>query len=796
MNFSDYLSSKRSGNNHIKINDIPTASQFIEPDAKKRKPSPAKLFAKSVKTSKSEALPISSKPSKPDPVLLEIVDSDDGLESLPQTYNTQLIKPSEIIQSTTTKKRAFQDKKKPFIGTKPKYKYYPKIPDNLRDIPKHGSHKPYGGKKVVGTKPVKKAPEKVIAGPLSNKIFVITGLLRGYDRDELADILRKYGGKVTGSVSKKTSCLIHGHKLEDGRHYSEGNKFKKAKELDTTIIDESQLEEMLLFLMGGKKKEDLDAQYESISEVQGIVQHDILWTEKYKPKRLKEIVGNVQAVEKLVKWLEDWESVVYSGQRKDIRPVRKGRFDPQLNVNALTALLSGPPGVGKTTAARLVSLGLNYKVTELNASDARSRKAILEPLLSSSKSSCLTESAQIVRSLLIMDEIDGMCAGDRGGVQALVQVIKQTRIPIICICNERLSSKLKSIANHSYDIRFSKPNKLQVTGRMLDILTREGCEVDPNSIEQVVEASGCDVRQCLILLEMWARNNRVVTPAMTKASLRINCKDPLMMIGNFEAAAKLLNKKETRNFRHREKVDLFFVDFDIIPLIIQENYINAMTNEPNQLKRLSLAADSISLADVMNTFMRAKKEWTLLPQYAQLAAIEPATRSGNGVPFPRFPEWFGRNSTQRKTERMLREVRGVLAGNISGDAESVLKDYVPTLYKLIMTPFKAGKFEDTVNTMHMYKITPEMFKEHLVYLQFGSITCLEELKAIPSKDKATLSKLYNSMFKSSVEKVKKKKEFEIRDKFDPELEDEDEVEEEESEEEEIELKPKGKKKKK
>ena len=146
---------------------------------------------------------------------------------------------------------------------------------------------------------------------------------------------------------------------------------------------------------------------------------------------------------------------------------------------------------------------------------------------------------------------------------------------------------------------------------------------------------------------------------------------------------------------------------------------------------------------------------------------------------------------------MLREVRNVMAGHISGDTESVLKDYIPTLYKLIMSPFKKGKIEETVGIMHMYKINPEMLKENLVQLQFGASTCAEEFKSISPKDRAALAKMYNQLFKSSIEKIKKKKEREFKDKIDPDIQDEEQVPESDSEENDIELKPKkvGKKKK-
>lgn len=789
MNFSDYLASKRSGSNQIKLSSIPKTSTILQPEStqSKRSPSPPSLPSKQLKKPSVSNPPL---PEGPSSKLLEIA-SDSDQEQIKSSPKTHLVKPSEILTNF---------KKKPST-----YKFQPKIPDNLKDIRKHSDHKPRGGAKVVGTKVVKKQT-KIVQGPLTGQTFVITGLLKGYDRDELTELLRKYGAKVTGSVSGKTTCLIHGQKLEDGRHYSEGNKFKKAKDLNTAIIDEGELEEMIEHLMGGNSKSkdenfnevktNDNAKTEVVSEP--VIKFDMLWVEKYKPKQLKEIIGNVQAVEKLVKWLQDWESVIYGGLRKDIRPVRHGRFEAQLNVNAVAALISGPPGVGKTTAARLVSLGLNYKITELNASDARSRKAILEPLMSCSKSACLTESAQVVRSILIMDEVDGMCAGDRGGIGALVHILKNTKIPIICICNDRMSPKMKSIANHSYDIRFVKPNKHQVTSRMMNILKKEGVSADINSVEQIVDASGCDVRQTLTILEMWARQSQVVTPAASKFGLKMMMKDPLSMIGHFDAASKLLNKNEMKGLRYREKVDLFFIDFDMIPLIIHENYLSAMTNEANQLKRVCLAADSISFGDRINFFMRRNKEWTLLSQFAQASAIEPGIRSGNGMPFPRFPEWFGKNSIQRRSERMLRQVRNVTAGLISGDNESILRDYIPTLYRMVINPLKHSRIEETVKIMHRYNIHPEILRENLVQLQFGSTTFEEEFKNISSKDKAIVAKMYNAMFKSSIEKVKKRREKEFRDKIDPDLEDPDQVVQGEDSDESdilIQVKPKNRKKK-
>lgn len=61
-----------------------------------------------------------------------------------------------------------------------------------------------------------------------------------------------------------------------------------------------------------------------------------------------------------------------------------------------------------------------------------------------------------------MDEVDGMSAGDRGGVADLIGSIKISKIPIICICNDRYSQKLKSLVNYCLLLNFRKPTKQQV----------------------------------------------------------------------------------------------------------------------------------------------------------------------------------------------------------------------------------------------------------------------------------------------------------------------------------------------
>ncbi|MBU1689554.1 MAG: NAD-dependent DNA ligase LigA [Gammaproteobacteria bacterium] len=81
------------------------------------------------------------------------------------------------------------------------------------------------------------AGSPISTSPISGKIFVLTGTLPNLTRDEAKERIEALGGKVTGSVSKKTDFVVAGAEA--------GSKLVKAKELGVVVLDEIQLKEML-----------------------------------------------------------------------------------------------------------------------------------------------------------------------------------------------------------------------------------------------------------------------------------------------------------------------------------------------------------------------------------------------------------------------------------------------------------------------------------------------------------------------------------------------------------------------
>jgi DNA polymerase III delta prime subunit len=120
---------------------------------------------------------------------------------------------------------------------------------------------------------------------------------------------------------------------------------------------------------------------------------NLLWVEKYRPKKIADIIGNEEAKTAFVDWL------------KNKRHTKKA------------VLLYGPPGVGKTTLVNAAAAEFGFKVIEMNASDTRSEKAINAIAGPATSFVALdTFSTEIKGSILFLDEVDGIAGNeDRGG---------------------------------------------------------------------------------------------------------------------------------------------------------------------------------------------------------------------------------------------------------------------------------------------------------------------------------------------------------------------------------------------
>lgn len=235
-----------------------------------------------------------------------------------------------------------------------------------------------------------------------------------------------------------------------------------------------------------------------------------LWTEKYKPQKLEEIIGNKELVRKISEWLANWQDNFKKGFA--------GEGDNLLDYKAL--LLSGPPGIGKTTTANVVAKLNNYEPLEFNASDVRSKKVLEASITEMMDNHTMTEFFQPVtkdkkpeakllqgkRVLLIMDEVDGMSGGDRGGSVQLASLIRASKIPVICICNDSRSDKVAPLLRVCYEAKYKRTAAAQIRSRILSIAYKEKLKITPNAVDELVTATHNDIRQIINILSTYRLN--------------------------------------------------------------------------------------------------------------------------------------------------------------------------------------------------------------------------------------------------------------------------------------------------
>ena len=85
----------------------------------------------------------------------------------------------------------------------------------------------------------------------------------------------------------------------------------------------------------------------------GEIMRTEMWTDLYRPQTIGDLVGNEGVINELFSWLKDWDDVHIRGNKKPVQPFR-GNWQDAPKVNAKAVLLSGPPGIGKTSTARIV----------------------------------------------------------------------------------------------------------------------------------------------------------------------------------------------------------------------------------------------------------------------------------------------------------------------------------------------------------------------------------------------------------------------------------------------------------
>ncbi|KAL6933402.1 hypothetical protein ACO0R3_002508 [Hanseniaspora guilliermondii] len=623
--------------------------------------------------------------------------------------------------------------------------------------------------------------------------IVFTGVLPTLEREAAENIAKKYGARVTKSISGKTSLVVLGDEAGP-------SKVEKIKKLKIKCINEDGFKQLINGSpeTGGSSelaKKAMEKRLKDQEKIDGEIKRQLkeqeqfeklerekhlsnktntskqdpsdyllsvddeskLWTTKYAPKSLNDICGNKTLVLRLQTWLSNWDS----NYKKDFKyPGKDG------NGIFRAAMLSGPPGIGKTTTAHLVARSLGYEVVEKNASDVRSKSQLndnIKSLLGGTSVNSyfehtkqeLNNNKNLKKFVLIMDEVDGMSSGDRGGVGALTSFIRKTKTPIILICNERRIPKMRPFDRICLELSFRRPDARAVTPRLMAIAQKEKFKLDPSIIEQLTAMSGGDLRLMINILNMsYHNNNGISRENMNELKDSAN-KDVSIKI--FDITAQLFNGSiygeiGSNRFPLWKKMELYFSEYQFTSLMIQENYLSCKpSNIPKgktHLQLVSEAADDISNADVLDRNIKTGEQlWGLLPAHAIMSSIAPASKVA-GIPGRiNFAGWLGQNSTTGKFVRLLQDLYYHSKICTSGNKSNFRTEYIPTLKQVLLLPLLANgseSIDEVIKRLDTYYLSKDDWDTVMTFL-IGPQETSAQLKKIPTTVKSAFTRKYNGM---------------------------------------------------
>lgn len=288
----------------------------------------------------------------------------------------------------------------------------------------------------------------------------------------------------------------------------------------------------------------------------------MLLVEKYKPRTLQEIRGQQQGVARLKQALLQKESV----------------------------FLQGGVGTGKTSAVYAASRELDWEIFEFNASEARNKEAVQRILAEVVGQQSLLSKEK----LILVDDVDALSGVyDRGGLQALQEIVKESRFPFVFTTSNE-DERCKQLKRQCKVIDFLPVEHTEVYALLREVCEQEGMLVDEQELWRIARACAGDCRQGLQMLEI--ANVEHELEISTGKDHHAALEDFLQVVfrsKNAEAIATTFDRLDE--------------GFDDVMLWLEENLPAVYS-----ARELAGAYDALSRADVMKGRIRKRQYYRLL----------------------------------------------------------------------------------------------------------------------------------------------------------------------------------------
>ena len=293
----------------------------------------------------------------------------------------------------------------------------------------------------------------------------------------------------------------------------------------------------------------------------------INWTEKYRPKKYSEILGQSIAIQQIKEFISNFP-------------------------NGKKALVfHGPPGIGKTAIAHVAALENTMEIFELNASDLRNREKMQTVLRPAIEQKSLIKKGKII----LVDEVDGISTTDWGGLNELLKLISTTSYPIIITANDIWKKQLSDLRRKSLLVQLKEIDYQTIKNVLIDILRKEKKFIENNVLTKIAVKAKGDLRAAI--------NDLQTESGIEKPGADIGERNKETDIFN---ALRTIFKGKTEN-KTLKVFDSVNMNIDEIILWVEKNIPAEYQGE-----ELARAFDLLSKTDIFRRRIYKQQYWRFL----------------------------------------------------------------------------------------------------------------------------------------------------------------------------------------
>ncbi len=370
-----------------------------------------------------------------------------------------------------------------------------------------------------------------------------------------------------------------------------------------------------------------------------------IWVEKYKPKRLSEVVGQAQAVQNIRTWAQGWTR----GE-----PTKKA------------LLIYGPSGTGKSVSAAALARDFGWDLVEMNASDKRTMGEINRVAGSASTSGTLLGVVGGKR-LIVLDEADNIHGNvDRGGYKALKELVEKTQNPLVLIANDQQSIPW-DIRASCYMVGFYKLSKDSIAKVLQNILNAEGIAAEQEALDLIAEESKGDLRSAVQDLQTVGFGRKRLTVEEAIPFRRDREKSIQDFMNGLVTAKSAHDAKELSWMVDMPPEDILAWISENAPVIVAD------------AGALVEVYDSISRADVFLGRAKRGQAYGLWSFASELMTAGVAVRKGAGTAWRKFesPSHIRRYSRTMMSRAIRDSIAKKLARHCHASSKVVRRDFLP-----------------------------------------------------------------------------------------------------------------------